>query len=264
MSPTGSASSAEKNSGQRKADQDNSGAGIRIGLLGGTFNPIHLGHLRVAEEVREALGLERVLFIPSSVPPHKQSDDHDPIAAAAQRLDWTLRATADHPRFAVDRIEVDRAGPSFLVDTLAQISEREAEGTRTVFIVGEDAFAEMGEWRAPEQLFAMSDFAVMTRPPGRLAHLADRIPERVRSDFEFTQDGTRAEHKKTGSRIELVPVTALDISSSTIRRALRTGRSIRYLVPESIRGEIEASGAYVPKSAQGSMGTAPEPGLEMK
>ena len=96
-------------------------SGPRIGLLGGTFNPIHLGHLRAAEEVREALDLERVLFIPSAVPPHKRADAEDPIADAGLRLEWVESATAISKSFSVDRIEIDRPGPSYLVDTLEAI-----------------------------------------------------------------------------------------------------------------------------------------------
>jgi nicotinate-nucleotide adenylyltransferase len=223
--------------------------GGRIGLLGGTFNPIHLGHLRAAEEVREALELDRVLFIPSAVPPHKEADGIDPIADADTRLDWVLRATADQKSFVVDRIEIDRPGPSYLVDTLEALCKRE-EGARLVFIVGEDAFAEMGDWRAPERLFALTDFAVMTRPPGQIRSLEECIPDVVRDAFEFSEEGRAAIHREAGTRIRLVPITALDISSRDIRKALRQGRSIRYVVPESIREQIEQSGYYGPLSTE--------------
>jgi nicotinate-nucleotide adenylyltransferase len=217
----------------------------RIGLLGGTFNPIHLGHLRAAEEVREALELDRILFIPSSIPPHKESANDDPIAAADRRLDWVLRATADQKKFEVDRIEIDRPGPSYLVDTLEAIREREGDAVCT-FIVGEDAFAEMGDWREPERLFSLVDFAVMTRPPGRIRDLEERVPSVVREAFEYSNGGRTATHKEVGTRIHLVPITALDISSSEVRRKLRQNQSIRYLVPETIREEIESSGCYGP------------------
>jgi nicotinate-nucleotide adenylyltransferase len=219
-------------------------SGPRIGLLGGTFNPIHLGHLRAAEEVRETLALDRVLFIPSAIPPHKKADPDDPIATAHQRLDWTMRATANDKEFAVDSIEIDRPGPSYLVDTLEAIRNREPKGTDIVFIVGEDAFAEMGSWREPERLFALTDFAVMTRPPGRIRNLEESMPRQVRDAFRFSEEGRVAFHREAGTRVDLVPITALDISASEIRRAIREGRSIRYLVPESIHDEIESSGVY--------------------
>lgn len=216
----------------------------RIGLFGGTFNPIHLGHLRAAEEVREALGLARIAFVPSNVPPHKREQDGSPIAPAALRLDWVERAIAGHPAFTIDRVEIERSGPSFLVDTLEAVRARQPGAPPPVFIVGEDAFAEMGEWRAPLRLFALADLAVMTRPPGRLDDLAARIPAIVKDLFEFESGGETARHREAGTRIDLVPVTALDVSSSQIRQACLAGRSIRYLVPETIRGAIESSGCY--------------------
>jgi nicotinate-nucleotide adenylyltransferase len=218
--------------------------GTRIGLFGGTFNPIHLAHLRAAEEVREALALERILFIPSAIPPHKKADPENPIATAEERLDWVEHAIAEHKAFSIDRIEIDREGPSFLVDTLQRIREREAGQRRTVFILGEDAFAEMGEWRDPEAIFALTDLAVMTRPPGQLRNLADRIPAVVKDAFTFRDNGTKAVHATAGTEIQLVSISALDISSSLIRERCREGRSIRFLVPETIRGRIEQSGRY--------------------
>lgn len=218
----------------------------RFGLFGGTFNPIHLGHLRAAEEVREALSLSRVHFIPSRIPPHKQQDTNDPIASPAKRLEWVERAIAPHQSFTIDRIEIDREGPSYLVETLTAIQERADYGDKPVFIVGEDAFAEMGQWRSPKEIFQLSDFAVMTRPPGQLADLERRMPECVKLDFEFAPGGRTARHKVSDTRIELVSITALDISSSKIREACRAGRSIRFLVPESIREKIEAGGGYGP------------------
>ncbi len=226
----------------------------RIGLFGGTFNPIHLGHLRAAEEVREALGLDEIDFVPSALPPHKRESDGDPIAPAALRLAWVQGAIAGHPAFEIDRVEVDRSGPSYLVDTLALIRARDPEGPPPVFIVGEDAFAEMGEWRSPLRLFELADFAVMTRPPGRLLDLAARMPAVVRDQFQFEADGQIARHRSAGTRALLVAITALDISSSQIRRACREGRSIRYLVPESIRGAIEQSGCYAASEAREAAG----------
>jgi nicotinate-nucleotide adenylyltransferase len=226
----------------------------RIGLFGGTFNPIHLGHLRAAEEVREALDLDEVDFVPSAIPPHKRERDGDPIAPAALRVAWVEGAIAGHPGFDLDRVELDRGGPSYLVDTLTLIRARDPEGPPPVFIVGEDAFAEMGEWRSPLRLFELADFAVMTRPPGRLEDLAARMPESVRDRFRFEAGGRVARHRTAGTRIDLVAITALDISSSQIRRACREGQSIRYLVPETIRGAIEQSGCYSASEAREAAG----------
>ena len=132
-----------------------------------------------------------------------------------------------------------------------QSGEREHGRRRSVFIVGEDAFAEMGDWRAPERIFALTDLAVMTRPPGQLRDLAERMPPGVRDAFDVRRGGSEAIHREAGTRIELVPISALDISSSKVRRACREGRSIRFLVPESIRASIEASGRYGPGPLEG-------------
>jgi nicotinate-nucleotide adenylyltransferase len=221
-------------------------SGPRFGLFGGTFNPIHLGHLRAAEEVYDALDLERIYFIPSRIPPHKEHDTQDPIASAQQRLAWVETAIAGHENFLIDRIELDRDGPSYLVDTLSAIRDRTPTGTAPVFIVGEDAFSEMGDWREPERIFTLADFAVMTRPPGQLRNLEDRFPKIDKGAFDFEAEGTRARHREAETSIELVPITALDISSSKIRRTCRQEQSIRFLVPESIREQIELSGEYGP------------------
>ena len=225
----------------------------RYGLFGGTFNPIHLGHLRAAEEVRETLALERILFIPSRIPPHKIPQVNDPIAPARLRVDWVERAIASHEKFAIDRIEVDREGPSYLVDTLTTIRARDREEANPVFIVGEDAFAEMGDWKTPEAIFALTDIAVMTRPPGEMTTLETFMPDVVKADFDFDEVGKTAWHRTAGRRIDLVPITALDVSSSLIREACRAKRSIRYLVPESIRSEVECSGEYGERSETGEV-----------
>ena len=224
-------------------------SGPRIGLFGGTFNPIHLGHLRAAEEVLEALELERILFVPSRVPPHKEHEAKDPIASATRRLEWVERAIAGHKGFSIDRIELDRPGPSYLVETLETFRARPACTRPPVFVVGQDAFAEMGDWREPERIFGLADFAVMTRPPALLDRLEPCLPTVAKAAFEVEPDGQGARHRAADTRIDLVPITALDVSSSRIRRACRESRSIRYLVPESIRESIEKSGEYAARPA---------------
>jgi nicotinate-nucleotide adenylyltransferase len=221
----------------------------RVGLFGGTFNPIHLGHLRAAEEVREALGLDRVLFIPSRIPPHKEPDAIDPIASADRRLSWVERAIATNDKFFIERIEIDREGPSYLVDTLAELRDRNPGKAPPVFIVGEDAFAEMGQWREPDRIFGLADIAVMTRPPGQRGDLTDWMPKIVKETYDVDRDGRHARNNETGTRIDLVSITALELSSSQVRKACREKRSIRYLVPESIREAIEESGEYGPPPA---------------
>jgi nicotinate-nucleotide adenylyltransferase len=215
-----------------------------IGLYGGTFNPIHLGHMRAAEEVREALGLDRVLFIPSARPPHKRAESGDAIAPAKLRLEWVELAVKDNPRFEADPIEVDRPGPSYLVDTLRAVQEREGD-EELVFIVGQDAFAEMGAWRDPDDLFRLAHICVTTRPPVSRGHLAEWLPECVRQDIEVAPDGSSARHRDAGRWIRQLAITDLDISASDIRRRLREGESVRYLVPEGVFAAIESSRCYL-------------------
>lgn len=213
-----------------------------IGIYGGTFNPIHVGHMRAAEEVVEALDLDRMLFIPSARPPHKR-DEADETASARLRLEWVELAIRDNPRFAADPIEVDRPGPSYLVDTLRALRERH-QGEDLTFVVGQDAFNEMGSWREPCEIFRLANVAVTTRPPVIDGSLAEWLPACVIRDFEIDADGRTARHRDADTLIRQLPVTALDVSASEIRQRIRTGRSIRYLVPEVVRTAIIASGAY--------------------
>jgi nicotinate-nucleotide adenylyltransferase len=214
----------------------------RIGVLGGTFNPIHLGHLRAAEEVAEALGLARVLLVPSAQPPHKASGAGFPLAPGAQRLAWVGAACAGNPLLSACDLEVARGGASYTVDTLRAIAESHGPA-RPVFIIGSDAFAELDSWREPKQLFALAEFAVIARP-GTSGRLSDWIPDSLRADFELDPGGESATHRATGGSLRALTIPALAISSSDIRERVRRGRSIRYLVPEAVRRDIEASGIY--------------------
>jgi len=216
-----------------------------VGVYGGTFNPIHAGHLRAAEEVAEALGLARVLFVPSALPPHKADEPGDVIAPGAQRLAWVRLAIADNPRFAADAIEVERGGPSYLVDTLRALRERlRAAGEEPVFVLGSDAFAELGGWRAPRELIGLAHFAVVARPPLRGGSLAAWLPAELRDLVELAPDGRSGRHRQAGTWLRLVEIAGLAVSASDLRRRLRDGRSVRYLLPEPVRAAILASGIY--------------------
>jgi nicotinate-nucleotide adenylyltransferase len=216
-----------------------------VGIYGGTFNPIHVGHLRAAEEVAEALGLERVAFVPSAQPPHKHASEHDPIAPADERLAWVRAAIADNPRFEVDAIEVERGGASFAVDTLRSFGARTAPEL-PVFIIGHDAFVELGSWREPEKLLTLANFAVTTRPPVSRRSLSEWLPEIYRDCVEIAPDGLSGRHRNAGTWIQLIEISLLDVSSSDIRARLRAGRSVRYLIPDGVHAAITESGAYSP------------------
>ena len=215
----------------------------RVGIFGGTFNPIHLGHLRAAEQVTETLGLERMIFVPCAQPPHKPESADDPIAPAAARLAWVRAATAGNPRFEVDPLEIERSGPSYSVETLRALAARSA-GPPPVFTIGHDAFVEVGTWREPEALFTLAHFAVITRPPMAEGTLADWLPKCVRDDVEVADDGFSARHRRAGTWIRLLEIQALDVSASDIRARLRGGRSVRYLVPDAVIDSVQGSGVY--------------------
>jgi nicotinate-nucleotide adenylyltransferase len=214
-----------------------------IGIYGGTFNPIHVGHLRAAEEVSEALGLSRVLFVPSATPPHKVDDRDAAIAPAADRLAWVRLAIADNPRFEASAIEVERGGASYLVDTLRELRAKLAPD-EPVFMVGSDAFAEMGAWREPAELFELAHYAVIVRPPLRTGSLAAWLPEVVRDDIEMAPDQRSARHRRAATWLRLVSISGFDVSASEVRQRLREGRSVRYLLPEAVREAVLASGAF--------------------
>jgi nicotinate-nucleotide adenylyltransferase len=212
-----------------------------IGVFGGTFNPIHLGHLRVAEEVCEALALERMLFVPSADPPLKRTGG-EALAPASLRLAWTRRAVEGNARFAVDAIELERAGPSFSVDTLRILGER--LGAKPVFVLGRDAFVELPLWREPERLLTLAHFAVMTRPPDDREPLSAWLAPELTKAFTWSADGEHARHRAAGTWLRRVAVTPLAISSTDVRRRLRAGRSVRYLLPEAIHDAVVSSGIY--------------------
>lgn len=195
----------------------------------------------------DQLGLKHMIFIPSARPPHK-THENEIIAPAADRLEWVQKATETDPRFEVDTIEVERPGPSYLVDTLSSLLETHA-AQDLVFILGQDAFSEMGDWKSPEQLFAMANFAVLVRPPVRSGSLEDWTPERARRDFLFSEDGLSAHHRTTGRWIRRIAIQALDISSTRIRQRIREGADLENWVPETIRSSVEASEVYRTRSA---------------
>ncbi len=217
--------------------------GERVGILGGTFNPIHLGHLRAAEEVREQLDLSRVLLVPSAEPPHKPGSTADPIAPARERLAWVRAAVEHNAALGVDDLEIARGGASYSIDTVRTIAQRIAP-TTLVFVIGCDAFSLLSSWREPEALLALTNFAVMTRPPVSRGSLADWLPDCARDAFLLEPSGQRARHRKASTWIRSVEIPAHDISSSDVRERIRKGRSVRNLVPEVVREAVLASGVY--------------------
>jgi len=212
---------------------------MRIGVFGGTFDPIHIAHLRSAEEAREQLGLDRVLFVPAADPPHKTR----PVTAAAHRLAMVRLAIAGHPAFRVSTLEIDRGGRSYTVDTLRALRERSPADTELTLLIGWDAFLEIGTWKQYRTLFELADVAVWTRPPHAVRAPRALLPVAARRDFCYGQDHQTLRHR-TGNQIRFLTVTALDISASAIRLRLRRGQSIRYLVPLGVERYLSRHRLY--------------------
>jgi nicotinate-nucleotide adenylyltransferase len=212
---------------------------IRIGIFGGTFNPIHLGHLRSAEEVREAQGLDRILFIPSASPPHKGARD---LAGAAHRLAMVKLAIAGNPHFRASSIELQRDGRSYSIDTLRLLRQRQPRA-QFAFILGLDAFQEIGTWKEYRSLFGLCEFIVTSRPQYRAVRLRALLPVAARGEFCYSPDGLSLEHR-SGHRVVYQRISDFAISASAIRERLRAGASIRYLVHESVSRYIARHHLY--------------------
>lgn len=213
----------------------------RMGLFGGTFDPIHVGHLRAAREVLERFALDRILFVPSFIPPHKERKG---MAPARDRLRMVELACAGEPRFAASSIEVDAGGRSYSILTLERVRGL-YPGARIFFILGTDAFLEIGTWREHERVLAESLFIVMTRPGAPMEDAAgvvgDSLRERVReiAEGETVDEGVLGDH-----RIFLLPIRALDVSSTEVRRRVRAGETVAGLVPEAVGDYIRSHGLY--------------------
>lgn len=208
---------------------------MRVGIFGGTFNPIHFGHLRAAEEVRQEIGLDTVVFVPSYIPPHKDLAGGTP---ADKRLEIVRLAIATNPSFALSSFEVDQGGNSYSIRTIEHM--RAQFGVTPYFILGQDAFNEISTWYQSERLFDLAHFAVMSRPDSERPELEDVLGE-MHASFERTEGGYV---NRAGNRIMFIDVTPLDISSSLIRAFRRQGRSIRYLVPEEVEQYIRNERMY--------------------
>jgi nicotinate-nucleotide adenylyltransferase len=212
----------------------------RIGILGGTFDPVHLAHLRIAEEAREALALEEVLFVPAASPPHKSRRR---ISPAADRVAMLRRALTGNPAFRLSLIEIERPGRSYTIDTLRLLHERSPVQLDVTLLVGLDQFREIGTWRDYRDLFALANVAVLSRPPHAATRLLASLPVAARRDFCYARLRTTLVHE-SGHRVLLLDVTALDISASGIRRRVGRGQSIRYLVPRAVESYILRRGLY--------------------
>lgn len=192
---------------------------MRIGLYGGTFDPIHLGHLRAAETAREAFRLDLVAFLPAAVPPHRAA----PVSPAEDRLAMARLATAAHSRFEAWDAELRRPGPSYTVETVSTlVSERPSDSF--VLVVGADTWPEMVTWREPERLLRLVEVAVVDRPGSPVGELRPPFP------------GARGVRRAEGP--------TLPISATAIRERVARGKSVRFLVPDAVADYIEARRLY--------------------
>jgi nicotinate-nucleotide adenylyltransferase len=196
----------------------------RIGILGGTFDPPHIGHLWLASLAAEVLDLERVLFMPAARPPHKRSHR---VSAATDRLLMTRLAIAGDDRFELSAIEMERTGPSFTVDSIEELRRVLGPAARIFLVMAADSLSQIDTWREPDRLLSMVEWAVGPRPGSGL--------ERAVIEQRFGA---------ATSRIHLLDGPALDISSSELRRRVATGRTIRYLVPRSVEQHIHDRELY--------------------
>lgn len=192
---------------------------MKIAIMGGTFNPIHYAHLLSAEQVRDELGYDKILFIPSARPPHKDSRD---IIHPEHRYQMALLATADNPYFEVSRIELDRGGASYAIQTVKELQTFYGKGCHLTWIIGADALADFKIWKDYDELLDVCHFVATTRPN----YCFDKAP----SDLL--------------SRVQLFSIIDVDISATEIRERIRSGRSIRYLVSQPVLEYIERHQLY--------------------
>jgi nicotinate-nucleotide adenylyltransferase len=217
-----------------------------IGLFGGTFNPIHLGHLRVAQEVKQGFGLERIYFIPSAIPPHKGISD---LAKAQDRYQMLAEAIYDNPGFVASDVELKREGRSYTIDTVRHFQSILEKDTPCYLIVGSDAFLEIDTWKDFRDLLDLIPLIVMKRPseiPGsgdfynRLGHY---LRMSVTDGYELSENCACFRHAAK-QPIYLFDVTPLDISSTNIRILIQRGASAKYLIPDSVGKYIQTKGLY--------------------
>jgi nicotinate-nucleotide adenylyltransferase len=194
----------------------------RLGVMGGTFDPIHHGHLVTAEEAFWQFGLDEVLFVPTGQPWMKE---HPDVSPAEDRYLMTVIATSPNPHFRVSRQEIERAGPTYTVDTLRALREAYGPETELFFVTGADAMLEIFHWKDPEEVLALANFIAATRPGYDIARFEAEAPTRH-------------------PNVSVMTIPALAISSTDVRARVKEGRPIRYLVPEGVLTYIDKAGLY--------------------
>jgi nicotinate-nucleotide adenylyltransferase len=223
---------------------------MRIGVMGGTFDPIHLGHLRAAEEIYWAFGLDHIIFVPAAHPPHKY--DHD-VAAPIHRYEMVSLATVFTPYFSVSPIELNRPGTSYSVETVRELLKLHGPETHLCFIMGVDAFLEMSTWRDAQEILHLTQVVVTARPGWRLDEVEKTLTPEQREKLghlqfkylKISEVTPELSHQEPVSGLVLlVEVVSLDISSREIRHLVEEGRSIRFLVPDTVAAYMGKNKLY--------------------
>lgn len=197
---------------------------MRIGVLGGTFDPPHIGHLVIAQEALTQLKLLQVIFAPTRQPPHKRANDLTPIE---HRLAMLRLAIAPHPNFVLSRVDVDREGPTYTVDTLRLLQQQLDADADWYFIMGMDSLANLPMWHTPERLIQLCKLAVFRRP-----------------GFEANLDELERALPDLRARVEFIPAPRLEIAASDLQRRVRAGLSIAHLVPDAVAAYIAEHRLY--------------------
>jgi nicotinate-nucleotide adenylyltransferase len=217
------------------------GAPLRFGILGGTFDPIHLGHLRTAEEIGQALSLHRVYLIPSASPPHKTSE---PVASFEHRLAMVKLAVGDAPLLEALDLEGKRPGLSYSIETLKAFHSTRQPQPEIFFILGTDAFREIKTWKDYRQLFDYAHFVIIERA-GVEMHEVEPLLKELGFDTNDTKPEKVFVHP-SGKRVSQMNTTLMDISSTRIRKLIAEGKSIRFLLPDPVLNYLMEKGLYKP------------------
>jgi len=219
------------------------GAKLKVGLFGGSFNPLHIGHLRAAEEVREILDLDKIIFIPSSIHPIKNEKS---IVDVKYRLKMLELATRDIKDFEVSDVEMNRPGPSYTVDTLKYFKDK-FKNYRLFFVLGTENFAKIDTWKDYKELFKYANFAVLSRPGFNLENIRDIIPRSLVKQVKLSENksGKTVYKHLSGNSLIFFKIKGIRISSTTLRKLVEKGRSIKYFVPDRVNKYILKNKLYL-------------------
>lgn len=203
---------------------DDSSTPRRLGILGGTFDPIHVGHLAVAEQVRQELNLDGVIFMPAGTPVFKKGQK---VTSSADRLEMVRMAVADNPYFDVSSLEIDRGGDTFTVDTLETLREHYPDNVELYFITGADSALTLHKWRRASDMASLATFVGVTRP-----------------GYCLDEEAKQQVKEACGIDVLFLPLPGLNVSSSMLREKMTANQSVRYLIPDVVTSYVELHGLY--------------------